>query len=365
MASPKPLAGLEKIAPYVGGESEITGFERVIKLASNEGAFGPSPKALAALSAAAPEYHRYPDGDATKLRRALATKHGLNFDNIICGSGSDELISLLCRCYAGPGDEILYSAHGFAMFPIYGLTVGADVVATPEKDITIDVDALLEHAGDKTRIVFIANPNNPTGTYIPASEVERLRDGLRDDILLVLDGAYTEYVDRTDFSPGSDLVEGADNIVMLRTFSKIFGMGGIRLGWGYAPDNVIDILNRMRSPFNVSFPALAAGLGAVTDYDFVAMSQAHNAKWLAWTTNQLRAIGLTVPDSVCNFVLVRFPDDQGQNSHTAEAADAFLKSKGIIVRRMAGYGLPDALRISIGLEDEMRIVVDTLKEFME
>ena len=202
MASPKPLAGLEKIAPYVGGESEITGVERVIKLASNEGAFGPSPKALEALSAAASEYHRYPDGDATELRRALAAKHGLNFDNIICGSGSDELISLLCRSYAGPGDEILYSAHGFAMFPIYGLTVGADVVATPEKDITIDVDALLEHASDKTRIVFIANPNNPTGTYIPASEVERLRDGLRDDILLVLDGAYTEFVDRTEGKTG-------------------------------------------------------------------------------------------------------------------------------------------------------------------
>jgi len=183
--------------------------------------------------------------------------------------------------------------------------------------------------------------------------------------LLVLDGAYTEFVDRADFTPGIELVEDFDNVVMLRTFSKIFGMGGMRLGWGYAPDGVIDILNRMRSPFNVSFPALAAGLGAVTDYDFVAMSQAHNVKWREWTATQLRDIGLTVPDSVCNFVLVRFPTEDGQNSHNAEAADAFLKSKGIIVRRMGGYGLPDALRISIGLEDEMRIVVDTLKEFME
>jgi histidinol-phosphate aminotransferase len=363
MASPKPLAGLTNIAPYVGGESEITGFDRVIKLASNEGAFGPSPKTQEALKKIAGEFHRYPDGDSNEIRDLLADKNNLPKENIICGAGSDELISLLCRSYAGPGDEILYSAHGFAMYPIYGRTVGATVIGAPENGITIDVDQMLSHVTENTKLIFIANPNNPTGTYLPKSEVQRLIDGLPEDILLVIDSAYAEFVDRDDYSDGAGFVASHDNVVMLRTFSKIYGMGGLRLGWGYAPDDVIDILNRMRSPFNVAYPAMVAGVAAIQDQEFVKMSQEHNKKWLAWTTEQFRALGLEVPDSVCNFVLVHFPEDAGKNA-TAESADEFLKSKGIIVRRMAGYGLPDALRISIGLEDEMKIVVDALTEFV-
>jgi histidinol-phosphate aminotransferase len=363
MASPQPLSGLKNIAPYVGGESEITGFDRVIKLASNEGAFGPSPKTLEALNAIGGDFHRYPDGDCNEIRDLLAAKNKLPKNNIICGAGSDELISLLCRSYAGPGDEILYSAHGFAMYPIYGRTVGATVVGAPENGITVDVDQLLAHVTDKTRLLFIANPNNPTGTYIPTSEVQRLIDGLRKDVLLVLDSAYSEFVDRDDYSDGAEFVTANDNVVVLRTFSKIYGMGGLRLGWTYAPDSVIDILNRMRSPFNVAYPAMVAGVAAIQDEEFLKMSQEHNKKWLKWTTDSIRALGLEVPDSVCNFVIVRFPEDKGKNA-TAESADVFLKSKGIIVRRMAGYGLPDALRISIGLEDEMKIVVDALSEFV-
>jgi histidinol-phosphate aminotransferase len=363
MASPQPLSGLKNIAPYVGGESEITGFDRVIKLASNEGAFGPSPKTLEALNAIGGDFHRYPDGDCNEIRDLLAVKNQLPKDNIICGAGSDELISLLCRSYAGPGDEILYSAHGFAMYPIYGRTVGATVVGAPENGITVDVDQLLAHVTDKTKLLFIANPNNPTGTYIPISEVQRLIDGLRKDVLLVLDSAYSEFVDRDDYSDGAEFVTANDNVVVLRTFSKIYGMGGLRLGWAYAPDGVIDILNRMRSPFNVAYPAMVAGVAAIQDEEFLKMSQEHNKKWLKWTTDSIRALGLEVPDSVCNFVIVRFPEDKGKNA-TAESADIYLKSKGIIVRRMAGYGLPDALRISIGLEDEMRIVVDALSDFV-
>lgn len=363
MSAPKPIPYLLEVAPYVGGESEIVGVERVIKLASNEGAFGPSPKAIEAITDSASEYHRYPDGDFTALRTALAEKYDLPFENLICGSGSDELISLLCRAFAGPGDEILISAHGFAMYPIYGKTVGATIVAAPEKNITTDVDALLERVSENTKLLFIAVPNNPTGTYIPISEVKRLRDNLREDVLLVLDGAYAEYVDLPDYSPGAELVADGDNVVMLRTFSKMYGMGGMRLGWGYCPDQVIDVLNRLRSPFNVSYPSQAAGIAALGDDAFVQMSRDHNDKWLKWTTETLRDIGLTVPDSVCNFILARFPNESGRNSN-AEAADEFLKSKGIIVRRMGGYGLPDALRISIGLEDEMRAVTDALSEFM-
>lgn len=369
MASPKPLPGLANIAPYVAGDSDIDGLERVIKLASNEGAFGPSPKTIEALNAVAADYHRYPDGDCHELRELLALKHGLEKEKIVCGSGSDELISLLCRSYAGPGDEILYSAHGFAMYPIYGRTVGANIVSAAETDITVDVDNMLDQVTDQTRLVFIANPNNPTGTYLPGTELARLRAGLPDNVILVIDSAYAEYIDEKDYDVGIDFVRNNENVVMLRTFSKIYGMGGMRLGWAYAPDDIVDIFNRMRSPFNVSYPAQVAGAAALQDDEFIEMSQAHNRQWLAWTTEQIRSLGLTVPDSYCNFVLVRFPEES-ENPATnivkdAQAANDYLQANGIIVRRMAGYGLPDALRISIGTEDEMRTVVDFLQAFME
>ena len=363
MATPQPLNGLKNIAPYVAGESELTGFDRVIKLASNEGAFGPSKTVLEALASNSHDFFRYPDGDCTELRELLANKNKLSKDNIICGAGSDELINLLCRSYAGPGDEILYSAHGFAMYPIYGRTVCATVIAAPENDITVDVDQLLEHVTDKTKLLFIANPNNPTGTYISKSEIRRLIDLLPKTVLLVLDAAYSEFVEHEDYSDGMEFVATHENVVTLRTFSKIYGMAGLRLGWMYAPDDIVDIINRMRSPFNVSYSAIVAGIAAVKDDEFLLMSQKHNKKWLEWTTNNIRALGLEVPDSVCNFVLVRFPQNLGKNL-TAESADTFLKSKGIIVRRMGGYGLPNALRISIGLGEEMEITVNALKEFV-
>jgi histidinol-phosphate aminotransferase len=361
MTSPQPLAGLLDIQPYAGGESEITGVDRVIKLASNEGALGPSPKAVAAVHEAAGDMHRYADGDCSKLRAAIAEQHGLEFERIVCGSGSDEMIYHLCRAYAGPGDEVLHSAHGFAMYPIYATAAGATAVAAPERDITADVDALLARVTERTKLLFIANPNNPTGTYLDGDELARLRNGLPDHILLVVDSAYAEYVSRNDYDSGRDMVRAGDNVVMLRTFSKIYALGGIRLGWAYCPDAVVDIINRIRSPFNVSCTAQAAGLAAMMDTEFVTKSRIHNDTWLAWLTEQLRGLDLTVPDSFGNFVLVRFPETPGRD---AETADAFLKSRGIIVRRMAGYGLPDALRITIGLEDEMHAVVDTLREFL-
>ena len=363
MATPQPLYGLKNIAPYVAGESELTGFDRVIKLASNEGAFGPSKTVLEALASNSHDFFRYPDGDCTELRELLANKNKLSKDNIICGAGSDELINLLCRSYAGPGDEILYSAHGFAMYPIYGRTVCATVIAAPENDITVDVDQLLGHVTDKTKLLFIANPNNPTGTYIPKSEIARLIDLLPKTVLLVLDAAYSEFVDQEDYSDGMEFAATHENVVTLRTFSKIYGMAGLRLGWMYAPDDIVDIINRMRSPFNVSYSAIVAGIAAVKDDEFLLMSQKHNKKWLEWTTTNIRTLGLEVPDSVCNFVLVRFPQNLGKNL-SAESADTFLKSKGIIVRRMGGYGLPNALRISIGLGEEMEITVNALKEFV-
>ncbi len=361
MSNPVPRPGIMEINPYVGGESTVPGVTRVIKLASNEGALGPSPKAVAAYRQAAADIHRYPDGGCAELRHALADHYGLDAGCMVCGAGSDELISLLCRAYAGPGDEVLYSQHGFLMYPIAARTVGATPVAAAETDLATDVDALLDAVTDRTRILFLANPNNPTGTYLPASELNRLRNGLPERIPLVIDAAYAEFVTRNDYSPGAHMVEAGDNVVMTRTFSKIHALGGVRLGWAYCPAAVADVLNRVRNPFNVSAPAQAAGLAALADVAFTERSRAHNERWLSWFTGRLRELGLTVPPSLGNFVLARFPTEPGGD---AEAADAFLKSRGIITRRVAAYGLADSLRITIGLDDEMHAVVDALAEFL-
>jgi histidinol-phosphate aminotransferase len=353
--------GIGDISPYVGGESGIAGVDRIIKLSSNESALGPSPKATAAMEAALADTFRYPDGGCTDLRAALGNEHGLDPAQIVCGAGSDEIFSFLSRAYAEAGDEVLYNEHGFLMFPIVTRLVDATPVKVAEKDLCADVDAFLAAVTDKTKILFLANPNNPTGSYLPLSELQRLRAGLPDHVLLVLDGAYAEFVTADDYSPGVELVDAGDNVVMTRTFSKIYGLGGVRLGWSYCPPEVADVLNRIRNPFNVSAIAQAAGLAALKDTTFIAKALADNETLRAWATEKLTAIGLTVPPSVANFVLVRFPYEEGKN---AEAADAFLKSKGIIVRRMGGYGLPNSLRISIGVQDEMTALVDALSEFM-
>ena len=355
-----PQPGVMDITPYVGGESKVPGVSRIIKLASNEGALGPSPKAVEAFQAHGSEIHRYPDGGCTPLREAVAAKYGLDASRIVFGAGSDELIGLICRAYAGTGDEVLYSEHGFLMYPIAAKSASATPVAAPEDDLTADVDQILAKVTEATRIVFIANPNNPTGTYLPATEMERLRAGLPGGVLLVIDAAYAEYIDLEDYSPGTELVEANDNVVMTRTFSKIYGLGGLRLGWGYCSAQVADVLHRVRNPFNVSAAAQEAGLAAFADQDFVAKVKDHNDEWLPWTTEKVREIGYEVPPSIGNFILVRFPTEQGRG---APDADEFLKSRGIIVRRMAGYGLPEALRVTIGTEEEMRAFVEALAEF--
>ncbi|HJN25774.1 MAG TPA: histidinol-phosphate transaminase [Rhodospirillales bacterium] len=361
MSTPIPKPGILDISPYVGGESEIKGVERVIKLASNEGALGPSPKAQEAYREKAATQHRYPDGSASNIRKALAAAYGLDANRIVCGAGSDELLDMLARAYAAPGDEVMFSQYGFLMYPIAAMGVGATPVKVAEKNLHADVDALLERACDKTKILFLANPNNPTGTYLPDSEIRRLREGLPEHVLLVIDAAYAEYVTRDDYASGAQLVDEYDNVVMTRTFSKIFALSGIRLGWAYCPESVADILNRLRGPFNVASPALAAGEAALGDVAFTDEVRAHTAKWFDWTKEQLIGLGLEVPSVVGNFLLVRFPDSE---KHTAKAADDFLKTKGIIVRGMAGYGLADCLRMTIGREDEMRPLVKAVEEFL-
>ncbi|MGB0749101.1 MAG: histidinol-phosphate transaminase [Magnetospiraceae bacterium] len=361
MTPPIARPGVMDISPYVGGESKIPGVDRIIKLASNEGAFGPSPKAVEAYAAAGATLHRYPDGSCTALREALESVFGYPADRLVIGAGSDELITLLCRAYAGPGDEVLYSYHGFLMYPIAAKSAGATPVTAPETDLCADVDALLAAVTDKTRLVFIANPNNPTGTYLTADELQRLHAGLPDHVVLVIDAAYAEYVSRNDYGNGDALVRDHANVVMTRTFSKIFALGGARVGWAYCSAEIADVLNRVRGPFNVSSPAQAAALAALFDRGFLEKSRIHNDTAIAWLSEKLRRAGLIVPDSYCNFILARFPETGGK---TAAAADAFLKSKGIIVRRMAGYKLPDSLRITIGQDDENRMVADALATFM-
>jgi len=361
---PAPRPGVMEIEAYAGGASSVAGQDRVIKLSSNEGAFGPSAKAVAAARAAAETMHRYPDGSASAVREAIAKAHTLDASRIICGAGSDELISLLCYTYAGAGDEVIYTEHGFLMYPIAAKAAGATPVAVPEADLTADVDAILGAVTKKTRIVFLANPNNPTGTYLGRSEMARLRDGLRADILLVIDAAYAEFVDADDYDAGVELVDAGigknENVVMTRTFSKIYALGGLRLGWAYAPPAIADVLNRVRGPFNVSSLAQAAGVAAMEDAAFVAKCRAHTIDWRARLTQRLRGMGLAVPASQGNFLLARFPGGRDQ----AAAADAFLKENGIIVRAMDGYGLPDCLRISIGTDEEMDALGDTLARFM-
>ncbi len=359
-ARPWPRPGILDIAPYVPGKSGPKGV-KVHKLSSNESALGASPRAVAAFTAAAASLELYPDGSAAELREAIAARYGLKPDRIVCGAGSDELLQLLAHAYLGPGDEAIHSQHGFLVYPIAIMANGATAVVAPERDYTASVDEILKRVTAKTRIVFLANPNNPTGTYLSFSEVKRLHAGLPKRVLLVLDAAYAEYVRRNDYESGIELVSTFDNVVMTRTFSKIYGLAGLRLGWAYCPAHVAGALNRIRGPFNVSAPALAAGAAAVTDQAFVEAAIAHNDKWLAWLTREIEALGLKVTPSTGNFLLVHFPTDA---AHRAPAADEFLVSRGLVLRRMEAYGLPGALRLTVGTEAANRAIVAALKEFM-
>ncbi|QQS14506.1 MAG: histidinol-phosphate transaminase [Rhodospirillales bacterium] len=359
MSRPEPRPGILEIAPYVGGKDTVEGRARVMKLSSNEGALGPSPKAMAAYAAAASELHRYPDGGTDKLRAALGAHHGLDPARIVCGAGSDELLNLLVRAYCGPGDELLYSAHGFLMYPLNAKGVGATPVAAPEKDFRTDVTAMLARVTARTRIVCLANPNNPTGSYVTRDEVKRLRDGLPRSTLLIIDAAYAEYVARNDYDAGVDLVRSSENVVMTRTFSKIYGLGGLRLGWMYGPEHVVDVMNRLRQPFNVNLAAQTAGVAALADKAHTEAVRANNDEWLPWLTTELTKLGLAVRPSVGNFVLVGF----GAAERAAAANDAMM-GDGLIPRMVGAYGLGDHLRITIGNPEEVRAVRDSLARFV-
>jgi len=339
MTGPQPLPNILDIVPYKGGEPADGGW----KLSSNENPLGASNAAIDAMKQAAETMERYPDGGATRLRRAIAEKYGLDADRIVCGSGSDEIFQLLGRAYLRPGDEIIQTKHGFLVYRLVAQQSGAKTLSAEENNYTADVDAMLDLVTDKTRMVFLANPNNPTGTYIPFDEVKRLHAGLREDILLVLDGAYAEYVRKNDYDAGTALAGEASNVLMTRTFSKIHGLAALRLGWAYGPASVIDAIHRVRGPFNVNAPAQAAGIAALADDAFVEASVAHNDAELVRMADGLGALGYELVPSVGNFLLIKFTSETEK-----KAADAFLRARNIVIRDMTAYGLPECLRLSFG-----------------
>ncbi len=358
---PLPRPGVLDIEAYVPGESSAPGVAKIIKLSSNETPLGPSPRALAAYKSAAVYLQDYPDGSAIKLREAIGSSFGLDPDRIVCGAGSDDLLHLLAHAYLVDGDEAIYTTHGFLIYPIVTLGAGATPVVAPETNFTADVDAILKAVTKKTKIVFLANPNNPTGTCLSFDEVKRLHGGLPGHVLLVLDAAYADYVRRNDYEAGIELVATSENVVMCRTFSKIHGLASLRLGWMFAPAHVVDAVNRIRGPFNVSGAAIDAGIAAIEDVEHQERSREHNTRWLNWLMQEIGKLGLPVTPSVANFVLIHFPQTKGR---TAKDANAFLTARGLILRQTTAYKLPHALRMSVGTEEANRLVVAALKEFL-
>ena len=351
-----PQPGIMEIALYEGGAAKVAGIDNVVKLSSNENPFGPSEKAREAVIRAAHSLHRYPNTDHAGLRAAIGEVHGLDPDRIICGVGSDEIIHFLCQAYAGPGTEVLFTEHGFLMYRISAHAAGATPVQVRERDRVTDIDALIAGATERTRLIFVANPNNPTGTMIGLPELERLARAVPQAIL-VIDAAYAEYVG--DYDGGAELATRLPNVVMTRTFSKIYGLGGLRVGWGYGPRQIIDVLNRIRGPFNLSNAALEGAEAAMRDRDHIARCQSENARMRNWLAEALAEKGVPSDTSCANFILARFAD-----TATAEACDEALKAQGLIVRRVASYGLPNCLRITVGDEASCRRVAHVIGQFM-
>jgi len=354
----RPQPGILDIALYQGGESRLAGVTDVLKLSANESPYGPSPAAKAAFAASAAELSRYPATDHAALRRAIGEVHGLDPDRILCGVGSDEIIHFLAQAYAGPGDEVIHTEHGFAMHRISALAAGARPVEAPESGRRVDIDAILAKCGARTRLVFVTNPANPTGTMLAETEIARLAVALPDQAILVLDGAYAEFAEGYD--GGAALARERGNVVMTRTFSKLYGLGGLRVGWAYGAREIIDVLNRIRGPFNLSGPALATAEAAIRDRDFTAHVLAENARLRQWLAEALAALGVPSDASHANFILARFGSEA-----EAVACDAHLRKRGIIVRRVAGYKLPDCLRITVGDEAGCRRVAEAVREFKE
>jgi histidinol-phosphate aminotransferase len=359
MTAPRPVPhpAILDIKPYIGGEAKAAA-TRLHRLASNENPLGTSPRAAEAYRALAGDLHRYPDGAALALREAIGEECGLPPERIVCGAGSDELLGLLVRAYAGPGDEVIHSRHGFLMYPIMARIAGAIPVSAPEASLRTNPDAIVAAITPRTKVIVLANPNNPTGSYLTEAEVRALHARIPPHVLLVLDSAYAEYATAPDYSAGAELADEFENVAMTRTFSKIYGLAALRLGWCYAPQGVIDVLNRVRDPFNTNAAAIAAGVAAMRDHEFVERSRDTNDRMRPWLAERLQEMDLRVYPSLGNFLLVSFPP------HSAEEVRLFLKDRGVLVRQMGAYGLADCLRITVGDRDDMQAVADGVHAFL-
>jgi histidinol-phosphate aminotransferase len=363
MSRPVPKAGILDIAPYTPGKSpEPEAGRKVFKLSANETPFGPSPRAKEAFAAVAAHLEDYPEGTSKVLREAIGKRYGLDPDRIICGAGSDEILNLIAHVYLGPGDEAIHTEYGFLVYPIATMGNGARNVVAKEIDFTCNVDEILKVVTDKTKLVWLANPNNPTGTYLPIADVKRLRASLPDHVLLVLDAAYADYVEKPDYESGFELAQTTENTVVCYTFSKVHGLAALRIGWMFGPAHIVDAMNRVRGPFNVSAPAMLAAKAAIEDTDHVEMSRVFTVKWRAILTEEITKLGLKVTPSVANFILIHFPTTPGM---TAADADAFLTKRGLVLRAVSSYGLHQSLRMTLGTEEANNLVLAALREFMQ
>ena len=360
-SGPTPRPGLLDIVAYKPGRASAEGVAHPVKLSANENILGCSAAAKLAFRETADQMNLYPDGRGEALRAALAERWRLEGERIILGCGTDEIFAMLAQAYLSPGDNIVQGEYGFGAYAIAARANEAQVRFAREPNYRVDVDAMLAEVDDRTRLVFVANPANPTGTFLRRDEIVRLHEGLPASVLLVLDGAYAEFCREREFDDGLDLARSAENLVVTHTFSKLHGLAALRVGWAYAPSAVAQAVERIRLPFNTSIAAQAAAIAAMGDEEFQAASVAHVEQWRPWLTQQLGGLGLEVTPSAANFVLTRFPTQPGR---TAADAEAFLARRGLLVRAVAGYGLPDHLRITIGLEAHNRALVEALSQFL-
>ena len=361
LTRPEPKAGILDIQPYKPGKSTAAGFASPVKLSSNENILGSSPKAREAFVAAADSLNMYPDGRANRLRAAVSKRFALEPERLVFGDGTDEVLHLLNQVFLTPGDNIVMGQYGFSAYAIGARACQGEVRQAPEPGYRVSVDELLTHVDERTRLVFITQPGNPTGTFLARNELHRLHEALPPQVALVLDGAYAEFATDAGFDDGLELARGSQNLIVTRTFSKVYGLAALRVGWAYCPAHIADAVDRIRAPFNTSIAGQEAAVAALGDEDFLRRSVEHVDRWRPWLVQQLGGLGLEVIPSQANFVLVGFSRTPGR---TAAEAEAWLATHGLIVRGVANYGLPDHLRITVGLEEHNRALVEALSQFL-
>ena len=357
-----PKRGIDTIKIYKGGTSKISGIKNIIKLSSNESPLGPSKKAIDAYQKSSSKLSRYPELTAESLQQIVASKFNLNSDQIICGTGSDEILIFVALAFCSPGDEIIHAQHGFEMYPIVTKYVGAESVLAEEIDYKISINSILDNVSDSTKIIFIANPNNPTSTYLNRKELRLLMNKISKNIVVVIDAAYAEFTDADDYDRTFDLANEYENVIITRTFSKAYSLAGLRLGWGYASKILIDIIKKVRPPFNLPHGAIAAGIAALHDDDHLHKVVKHNSNIKSWFIDELNNLGFKAYKTQANFVFVLIPEKENQS---ASIINDYLISNGIAVRYLLSYGLDNALRITLGTREELDLTIKMLKEFVK